>query len=149
MLERYVPLQKEFSSMRLIAFLLFIIVTVPLLAQKSDIEKVSHKLTSDSVSFTTRFYLTDLDKDDAANLKGYVVYIGIEQAKKLNGKRIRVSGKVTMKKGNSNRQPGQPIPQERQGDYKYIESPTIEIIEEQTSYNYFHIFSCSVVSNGT
>ena len=116
--------------MRLIALLLLIIVKVPLLAQKSDMGKASLKLISDSVSFTTRFSLTDLDKDDAAYLKGYVVNIGIEQAKKLNGKRIRISGKVTLKKSNPNRQPGQPIPQERQGDYKYIESPTIEIIKD-------------------
>jgi hypothetical protein len=72
--------------------------------------------------------MTNLDKDDAAILNGYVVNIGYEQAKKLNGKKIRVTGKVVILNDSNNHSPGQPIPQQRQGPYKYIGSPKIEII---------------------
>lgn len=80
------------------------------------------------VSFTVRFHLNRMDKDDAAVLKGYVVNIGYELAQKLDGKRIRITGYVTIITPSFETQPGQPIPQERGGPYKYIESPEIEVM---------------------
>jgi hypothetical protein len=99
-------------------------------AQKKDNLNRSHTDTSSFVSFVAKLDIAKLDKDDAIYLKGYVINIGYEQAKKFNGKKIRVTGKVTIIKASKNRLPGQPIPQQREGDYKYIESPLIEIIKE-------------------
>jgi len=84
--------------------------------------------TLKSVTFIVRFHLSDMDKDDAAVLKGYVVYIGYEKAKNLDGKRIRISGRVRVVTPTVEQKPGQPVPQERQGSFKYIASPQIEIL---------------------
>ena len=98
-------------------------------AQKKDASNRNYKDTSSFVSFVAKLNIAELDKDDAVYLKGYVVNIGYQQAKKLNGKKIRIAGKVTIIKALKNQPPGQPIPQQRHGDYKYIESPQIEIIK--------------------
>jgi hypothetical protein len=116
--------------MKLTFAVLTVILTMNCFAQKNNTINKTHNDTASSVSFIVRFHINELDKDDAVYLKGYVVNIGHEQAKKLNGKKIRITGKVTIIKASKNRSPGQPIPQERQGDYKYIESPQIEIIKE-------------------
>lgn len=114
--------------MKLIKLCLLLLISCTGKAQSAEFKTTS---TSDSlkrVSFTVRFHLNRMDKDDAAVLKGYVVNIGYEQAKKLDGKRIRITGYVTIITSFFERQPGQPIPQERGGPYKYIESPEIKVI---------------------
>lgn len=82
-----------------------------------------------SVSFKVRFHLRDMDKDDAAVLKGYVIVIGYERAKALDGKRIRISGRVSIVHSPSEEKPGQPVAQVRQGPYKCILSPQIEVLD--------------------
>ena len=116
--------------MRLIFAALTVFLTINCFAQENDTLNRRHNDTANSVSFIVRFHINELDKDDAAYLKGYVVNIGYEQAKKLNGKKIRITGRVTIIKASKNLPLGKPIPQERQGDYKYIESPKIEIINK-------------------
>lgn len=114
--------------MKALLLCLGIILNVAGLAQQNEANNRSKADTVHSVSFTVRFHISDLDKDDAAVLKGYVVNIGYDKAKSLDGKKIRITGRVTLITSTFERQPGQPIPQERQGPYKYIASPQIEII---------------------
>ena len=118
--------------MRLILAILTALLTMKSFSQKKDTLNRDHNDTANSVSFIARFHINQLDKDDAVILKGYVVNIGYEQAKKINGKKIKITGRVTIVKVPKNLSPGpgHPIPQERGGDYKYIASPNIEIIKE-------------------
>lgn len=83
--------------------------------------------TLDFVSFVAKLEINNATKDGIW-LNGYVVNIEYEQAKKLNGKKIRVSGKVTIVKGLKGQPPTKPLSQGREEDIKYIESPKIEII---------------------
>lgn len=96
--------------------------------QKDELNHYSED-TTHIISFTTRFDMNDLNKDDeTAVIKGYVVFIRAEQAKKINGKNVRITGAAILKKA-AKRTPGQIIPQERQGPYWYIESPQIVLIK--------------------
>ena len=107
---------------------LFLLFTITCLSQTSDTLKTQHSKTSD-VSFVTKIDISNATKD-GFYLNGYVVNIDYEQAKKLNGKKIRVSGKVTIEKGLKNL-PGNEIRQGREKDTKHIESPKIEIIKKR------------------
>ena len=81
--------------------------------------------TGDSVSFITTLDIANASKD-GIYLNGYVVNIPYEKAKKMHGKRIRITGRVTIIKGVNNK-----TSQEEQGREvitKYIESPKIEIL---------------------
>lgn len=79
------------------------------------------------VSFVTVLDIANATKD-GIYLNGYVVNISYEKAKQLNGKKIRVTGKVSIIKGVNN-QPGEEMQQGREGDRMYIESPKIKIIK--------------------
>lgn len=111
---------------------LLLLVSSTCISQSDDKKKTEAADSLKRVSFTVRFHLNRMDKDDAAVLKGYVVNIGYEQAKKLDGKRIRITGYVTIITPSFERQPGQPIPQEREGPYKYIETPEIKVIRSKS-----------------
>ncbi len=107
---------------------LFLLFTTSCFSQTNDTLKTHPGKTSDFVSFITRLDITHATKD-GIYLNGYVVNIDYEQAKKLNGKKIRVTGKVTIEKGFKNLPPSDIIQQGRQDDTKHIESPEIEIIK--------------------
>lgn len=114
--------------MKVIIFCLLLLLSYAGSAQSADSEKNSGSDSLKRVSITVRFHLNKMDKDDAAVLKGYVVNIGYEQAKKLDGKKIRITGYVTIITPSFESQSGQPVPQEREGPYKFIESPEIKVI---------------------
>lgn len=82
----------------------------------------------DPVSFVTILDIANATKD-GIYLNRYVVNIPYEKARKLNGKRIRVTGKVTIVKGIKN-SPFQAVEQGREVDTKHIESPTIKILKK-------------------
>jgi hypothetical protein len=87
---------------------------------------------SGKVSFITTVDIAMLTKD-GIYMNGYVVdisYKQYQQLKKLDGKKIRVSGKVTIVKGIKNL-PGEPEQQGRSVDTKHILSPKIEIFKPQ------------------
>ena len=86
------------------------------------------------VTFVVIFDTTKETKD-GYYLNGYVVNIDHKQAKKLNGKKIRVTGSVTIIKGLDD-QPqehdsnGNPIiTQGRNQDTRHILNPGIEIVD--------------------
>lgn len=112
--------------MRFILILLFFFSCLGSFSQTKDTLKKQSGNTTDIITFITRLDITNATKD-GIYLNGYVVNINYEQAKKLNGKKIRVTGKVTVVKGVKNR-PGDAIQQGREIDARHIGSPKIEII---------------------
>jgi hypothetical protein len=105
---------------------LFLLFTISCFSQAKDTLKTQPNNTAAITSFVTKLNIANATKD-GIYLNGYVVNISYEKAKKLNGKKIRVTGKVTIIKGIKN-SPGEEV-QGRQGDTKHIESPKVEIIK--------------------
>ena len=115
--------------------ILFSLFTISCFSQASDTLKGHFNKTPGFVSFTTKLDIAYATKE-GIYLNGYVVNINYEQAKRLNGKKIRVTGKVTILKGLKNL-PGNEVRQGRQEDTKYIDSPKIVLIKkcrEQENY---------------
>lgn len=84
-------------------------------------------VTRDSVSFIVTLNIANASKD-GIYLNGCVVNIPYEKAKKLHGKRIRVTGRVTIIEGINNKT-SDTEQQGRKGITRYIESPKIEILK--------------------
>lgn len=81
----------------------------------------------DTASFITTIDTATLTKD-GIYLSGYVVNISNEEAKKLHGKRISVSGNVTIVKAVNNK-PGGEMSQGREVDTKHILNPIIKVLD--------------------
>lgn len=113
--------------MRLLFIFLFFFSSLCCFSQAKVISDSSVTNKSKLVSFVTVLDITTATKD-GIYLNGYVVNISYEKAKQLNGKKIRVSGKVSIIKG-INHQPGEEMQQGREGDTMYIESPKIKILK--------------------
>ncbi len=97
-------------------------------SQAKDVTNQSDT-SSRKVSFTTTVDIAKATKD-GIYMNGYVVNMSYQKIQKLNGKKIRVTGKVTVVKGVKNL-PGEPEQQGRAVDTKHILSPKIEIIKPQ------------------
>ncbi len=113
--------------MRLLFLFLFFFSGLHSFSQAKVISDSSVTNQSKLVSFVTVLDVATATKD-GIYLNGYVVNSSYEKAKQLNGKKIRVTGKVRIIKGVNNR-PGEEIQQGREGDTMYIESPKIKIIK--------------------
>lgn len=118
--------------MRYILTLLFILFNLISFSQVADTLKSRSNKTSKRVSFIAKLDIANATKD-GIYLNGYIVNINYQRAEKLNGKTIKVTGKVTIVKGLNN-QPkefdknGQEIIKGgRSGDAKHIFSPKIKI----------------------
>jgi hypothetical protein len=104
-------------------------------SQTADTLNNQSKMTQDTISFITKMNIANATKD-GIYLNGYIVNIGYDKAKKLDGKTIKVSGKVTIMKGLKNlpkvydENGNEIIIQGREEDTKLIESPIIEIIKK-------------------
>ena len=83
---------------------------------------------NEKVSFLTQIDINHATKD-GIYLNGYVVSIPYERINELNGKTVRISGKVTIVKGISDDAGGQ-AKQGRQDDTKHILRPRIRIIKD-------------------
>ncbi len=81
------------------------------------------------VSFTAKMDTTRAGKD-GFYLNHYVVNIPREQARQLQGKKIKITGVVTTVKGLNNEPAAEGIRQGREADTKHILSPTIEILKK-------------------
>jgi len=108
--------------------ILFILFNLISFSQTQDTLKKQSGKTSGVVTFITKLDIANATKD-GIYLNGYVVNIDYEQAKKLDGKKIRVTGKVRIVKGLKN-SPKDVIRQGREEDTKHIKSPKIEIIRD-------------------
>lgn len=106
----------------------FFFLSVYSFSQAKDTVANQYNRTEDIANFITTLNIANASKD-GIYLNGYVVNISYEKAKELDGKKIRVTGKVTIIKGIKNL-PGEPIQQGREVDTKYIKSPKIKIIKD-------------------
>ena len=79
-----------------------------------------------TVSFQTTIEIKNATKD-GIYLNGYVVNIPYEQLEKLNGKTVRISGKVTIVKGNRHYREEE-VRQGRFEDTKHILKPKVQVI---------------------
>jgi len=82
--------------------------------------------TPRTVSFITKIDIQQATKD-GIYLNGYVVNLPYEKAKALNGKTVRVKGKVTVVKGLKHYTDSE-IRQGRQEDSMHILKPKIKIV---------------------
>lgn len=99
---------------------LFTLLTYSLLLQAQDKK-------SNSVSFLTKIDIAQATKD-GIYLNGYVVNISYDKLMKLNGKKVRISGKVTIIKGLEHYNDRE-VRQGREEDTKHILKPKIKIVD--------------------
>jgi hypothetical protein len=119
--------------MKTTVILLLCLISGPAFTQSCDTVKTGN--LSSAVTFETTIDIANATKD-GMYMEGYVVNIEYEKAKELHGKKVKVSGKVTIIPGLDS-QPkeydekgNEIISQGRMGDTKYIAEPVIEIIRE-------------------
>jgi|GEM_PF-1362918 len=101
-------------------------------AQSADTLTSHNDIPPRKVSFVTKVDIQHATKD-GIYLNGYVVNIRYEKAKELDGKMIRVSGKVTIVKGIQH-EPGGAAIQGRQGDTKHILKPKIKLVSTDKNF---------------
>ena len=122
--------------MKLILIFLFVQLAATVFSQTSEKLPKQSEVAMDSITFVTKLNIANATKD-GVYLNDYVVNIDYEQAKKLDGKTIKVSGKITIIKGlkslpkEYNEKGNEIIQQGREKDTKYIDNPKIEIIENK------------------
>lgn len=97
-------------------------------SQKTDTVKKQLSKPPRFVSFIARPDIANATKD-GIYLNGYVVNISYDEIKRLNGKKIKVTGKVSIVRGVKNL-PGEEVRQGRAEDTRYIGSPKIEIVKD-------------------
>jgi hypothetical protein len=83
--------------------------------------------TNSKVSFVTKIDIQQATKD-GIYLNDYVVNIPYDRLQKLNGKTVRISGKVTIVKGLKHYNDGI-VRQGREEDIKHILKPKIKIVD--------------------
>jgi hypothetical protein len=84
--------------------------------------------TNKKVSFVTNIDIKQATKD-GIYLNGYVVNIPYDKLTELNGKTVRISGKMTIVKGLKHYTDGE-IRQGRQEETKHILKPKIKIMDD-------------------
>ena len=110
--------------MKNILVVLLLVLNLSSYSQAKNISEIQRGI----VTFITTLDAANATKD-GIYLNGYVVNLDYEKITELNGKKIKVTGKVRIIKGLKN------IPhsegyQGRQDDYGYIKNPKVEIIKE-------------------
>lgn len=85
------------------------------------------KYANKEASFLTIIDIKQATKD-GIYLNGYVVNIPYDKLMKLNGKKVRISGKVTIVKGNKNYTKGE-VRQGREEDTMHILKPSVKIVD--------------------
>lgn len=114
--------------------LMFVLCGFASIAQTNDNTNVMKENKSDTVTFITTFDIKNATKD-GFYINGYVVDIDYQKATEINGKKIRISGKVMIVKGLKNQanekdENGNYIAvQGRLEDTKHIKNPIIEIMK--------------------
>lgn len=117
-------------------FLIFILFVFShgLYAQQTIPAKETTADTSKTISFISRFDETKMACKDGYAINGYIVNISYEQAKKLDGKTIKITGQYTIVKGLENqsreydKDNDEGAVQGRLHDVRRIESPVIEVV---------------------
>ena len=113
--------------MKYVLILLLILLNRGSLAQTNDTLNKKPNKVSNFITFIAKIDIANATKD-GVYVNGYVVNLSYEQAKKLNGKMVRITGKVTIERGLGIRD-RKVVTQGREKDTKHIESPKIEIVK--------------------
>jgi hypothetical protein len=103
--------------------LLFLII---LLTQHSLLQ--AQDTANSQVSFVTKIDIQQATKD-GIYLNGYVVNIPYDKLQKLNGKTVRICGKVTIVQGLKHYNDGI-VRQGREEDTKHILKPKIKVVDD-------------------
>lgn len=103
--------------------LLFLII---LLTQHSLLQ--AQDTANSKVSFVTKIDIQQATKD-GIYLNGYVVNIPYDKLQKLNGKTVRIRGKVTIVQGLKNYN-DVIVRQGREEDTKHILKPKIKVVDD-------------------
>jgi hypothetical protein len=111
---------------QLLTVFTFILATSSI-AQGADTVGGGLTRTSKRVSFVTKVDISQATKD-GIYLNGYVVNIGYEKIKALDGKTVRIRGRVTIVKGLQTTD-GE-LRQGRDGDTKHILNPRIQVVSD-------------------
>lgn len=114
-------------KMKMFLTLCIALFTSGCLLQAQVTENGQHSKNEGRVSFVTTIDTSLLTKD-GIYLNGYVINISYEKAKSLQGKTVRIKGRVTIFNGTASYTDGE-IRQGRLNDTKYINSPRIKIID--------------------
>lgn len=91
-----------------------------------------NKIATDTnkVSFVCKFDEAKMARKDGYAMNDYLVNISYQDAKKLDGKTIRITGQYTLVKGlESQVNESERENQGRLNDIRHIESPNIEILD--------------------
>ncbi len=114
--------------MKLLLNLIFL--TLPALSFSQSIDSSGTKpgKSPEFASFITKLDIAQATKD-GIYLNGYVVNMSYDKMKELNGKTIKVTGRVTIVKGVKNGS-GQMEVQGRERDSRHILFPKIRVIKE-------------------
>lgn len=104
--------------------ILQLLLLLTLLTQYSSLQ--AQETTKSKARFVTKIDIQKATKD-GIYLNGYVVNIPYEKLQELNGKTVRICGKVKIVKGLKHYTDGE-IRQGREGDTKHILKPKIKII---------------------
>jgi hypothetical protein len=120
--------------MRPTLIFIFVQLSTIIFSQTQDKINSHSNIPLDSINFVTTMNIANATKE-GIYLNGYIVNISYDEAKEINGKTIKISGKVTIIKGLKNlpkeydEKGNEIIRQGREEDTKYIEFPIIEIIK--------------------
>jgi hypothetical protein len=106
--------------MNMLRILTFLILVTSSLRGQSQVEQAN------KVSFVTNIDIRNATKD-GIYLNGYVVNIPYARLKKLNGKKVRIRGRVRTIIGLKNEPEGD-IRGGRLEDYYYMEKPKVKIL---------------------
>jgi hypothetical protein len=114
--------------------IIFMIVSVCTHAQSTNSPNTATDSTK-MVTLITKFNESKMACKDGYFIEGYIVNINYNEAKKLDGKKVKITGQYTIVKGLKN----QPIEldeagnqihkQGRLNDTKHIELPTVVIVD--------------------
>ena len=104
----------------------FLLISIGCLAQVGDPANNLTGKKSKKVSFVTRIDINQATKD-GIYLEGYIVNIDYEKIRALNGKTVRISGKVSIVKGIEQNTSGELV-QGREDDTRHIFRPRIKLV---------------------
>jgi hypothetical protein len=109
--------------MKSILFLLVSLFGSTLSMHANTMQDPARKQAADSASFVAVINIRNATKD-GIYIDGYVVNIDYAKAKSLDGKKVKISGRVTIVKAAQT----DPVEQGRTVNTKHIEHPYLQII---------------------
>ncbi len=120
------------ASMRLIPFIALLVTTV--YGQDKTPSGEHRKHGSKFVSVTAVFHKSNATKD-GYYFGRYVVEIDPARAAQLDGKKLKITGRLFIEKGLNAGEQKTAVVQGRSGDTKHISSPKIEIVGTSSRAN--------------